>query len=105
MELSKEFVEKMRKGKQMIIAAVTAQQKTMFFPIALTGFSKTSDGAPVDNVAYQGARIEMMRASREHQAELAKQAAEARIRQEVGAAPQAEGNLLQPDATTAPPAQ
>ena len=102
MDLSKEFVDKMRKGKQMIVAAISTRQKTMFFPIALTGFSKTSDGAPVDNAAYQEARAQMMRASREHQAELAKEAAEARIRQQVGAQPQAEGNLIQPDATIAP---
>jgi invasion protein IalB len=104
-DLSQEFVDKMRKGKQMIVAAVNAQQKTMFFPIALTGFSKTSDGAPVDNAAYQAARTQMMRASREHQAELAKEEAEARIRQQVGVQPQAQGNVVQPDATIAPAPQ
>jgi invasion protein IalB len=96
MELSKEIVDKMRKGKQMIVAALNAQQKTMAFPLSLTGFSKTFDGAPVDNVAYQEARAQMMRASREHQAELAKEAAEARIRQQVGAQPQSEGTAVQP---------
>ena len=88
MELSKEIVDKMRKGKQMVVAALNAQQKTMAFPFPLSGFSKTFDGPPVDNVAYQEARAQMMRASREHQAELAKEAAEARIRQQVGAQPQ-----------------
>jgi invasion protein IalB len=105
MDLSKEFVDKMRKGKQMFIAAINARQKTMFFPVPLTGFSKTSDGAPVDNAAYQGARAEMMRASREHQAELAKGEAEARIKQQVGVQPQAQGDVLQPDATIAPAPQ
>jgi hypothetical protein len=48
----------------------------------------------------------MMRASREHQAELAKEEAEARIRQQVGVQPQAQGsNVVQPDATIAPAPQ
>jgi invasion protein IalB len=108
MELSKETVDKMRKGKQMVVAALNAQQKTMAFPLALTGFSKTFDGPPVDNVAYQEARAQMMRASREHQAELAKEATEARIRQQVGAQPQPEGTPVQPavpDATIPPAPQ
>jgi len=106
MELSREIVDKMRKGKQMIVAALNAQQKTMAFPLPLSGFSKTFDGPPVDNVAYQGARAQMMRASREHQAELAKEATEARIRQQVGAQPQPEGTLVQPAVpnATIPPA-
>jgi invasion protein IalB len=108
MEMSKEFVEEMRKGKQMFIAAVNRQQKTMFFPLPLTGFSKTSDGAPVDNRAYQEARAQMMRASREHQAELARQAEAQRTKQQAGGQPQAEGTVVQPavpNATIAPAPQ
>ena len=106
MELSREIVDKMRKGKQMIVAALNAQQKTMAFPLPLSGFSKTFDGPPVDNVAYHEARAQMMRASREHQAELAKEATEARIRQQVGAQPQPEGTPVQPAVpnATIPPA-
>ena len=106
MELSKEIVDKMRKGKQMIVAALNAQQTTMAFPLPHSGFSKTFDGPPVDNVAYQEARARMMRASREHQAELAKEATEARIRQQVGAQPQPEGTPVQPAVpnATIPPA-
>jgi invasion protein IalB len=106
MELSKETVDTMRKGKQMVVAALNAQQKTMAFPLPLSGFSKTFDGPPVDNVAYQEARAQMMRASREHQAELAKEATEARIRQQVGAQPQPEGTPVQPAVpnATIPPA-
>jgi len=106
MELSEEIVDKMRKGNQMVVAALNAQQKTMAFPLPLNGFSKTFDGPPVDNVAYQEARAQMMRASREHQAELAKEATEARIRQQVGAQPQPEGTPVQPAVpnATIPPA-
>jgi len=77
--LSKEMAEQMRKGKgkQMFVAAMNVQQKTMAFPIPLKGFSRTFDGAPVNNAAYQEARNQMLQAARQHQLELAKQAAEA----------------------------
>ena len=42
---------RLRKGKQMTVAAMNMQQKTMAFPVPLTGFSKTFDGPPVDNAA------------------------------------------------------
>jgi invasion protein IalB len=73
--LPKETVEKMRKGTQMFVGAVNAAGKTIVFPIPLKGFSKTSDGPPVDNRAYQAARAQMIQAAREHQMELAKEAA------------------------------
>ena len=77
MELSNEMLEKMRKGKQMTIAAMNMQQKTMSFPVPLTGFSKTSDGPPVDNAQYQNARRKMMEKLRQRQLELSNKAAEA----------------------------
>ena len=75
MELSKDMSDKMRTGKQMFVAALNAQQKTMAFPIPLKGFGKASDGAPVDAAAYQEARAQMIQASRQHQLELGKKAA------------------------------
>ena len=75
MELSKDMSDKMRTGKQMFVAALNAQQKTMAFPIPLKGFVKASDGAPVDAAAYQEARAQMIQASRQHQLELGKKAA------------------------------
>jgi invasion protein IalB len=90
MELSKEMLGKMRTGKQMFVAALNAQEKTMAFPIPLTGFGKTADGPPVNNAAYQAARTQMMQASQQHQMELAKQAAEAQQKkQQAGDQPQA----------------
>jgi hypothetical protein len=89
----------------MIVAALNAQQKTMAFPLPLTGFSKTFDGAPVDNAAYQEARAQKIRASREHQAELAREAAEAqRTKQQAGGQPQPEGTVVQPAVSNAAPA-
>ena len=40
LELTKELFDKMRKGKQMVVAAMNIQQKTMGFPVPLTGFAK-----------------------------------------------------------------
>ena len=106
-ELSKEMLDKMRTGKQMVVAAMNAQQKTIAFPISLQGFAKTSDGAPVNNAAYQAARNQMMQASRQRQIELAKEAAEAQQKkQQAGGQPQADGTPVQPtvpNATIAPP--
>jgi invasion protein IalB len=97
MELSEDMLGKMRTGKQMFVAAMNAQQKTMAFPVPLNGFAKTSDGAPVDNAAYQGARNQMMQASRQHQIELAKEAAEAQQKkQQAGGQPQATPSAAAP---------
>jgi invasion protein IalB len=85
MELTPELFEKMRKGKQMIVAAINMQQKTMPFPVPLTGFSKAFDGPPVDNAQYEAARRQMMEKFRERQAELAAKAKEAQA--QPGAAP------------------
>jgi invasion protein IalB len=101
MELTKEMFEKMRKGKQMVVAAMNMQQKAMAFPVPLTGFSKTFDGPPVDNAQYEAARRAMMEKFRERQMELANKAAEAQQKKEgAGAAPAAPAA---PNATVAPP--
>jgi invasion protein IalB len=67
MQLSPEMLEKMRKGNKLFVAAMNTQGKTMAFPIPLTGFGKTMDGPPVDNVAYQAARMQMIEAARQRQ--------------------------------------
>jgi len=76
MELTKEVFDKMRKGKQMIVAAMNMQQKSMGFPVPLTGFGKAFDGPPVDNAKYEEARRQMMEQSRQRQIELARKAKE-----------------------------
>lgn len=77
MDLPKKMVEALRKGTKMFVAAMNTQGKTMAFPIPLNGFGKTVDGPPVDNVAYQMAREQMLEAARERQKQLAKDAAAA----------------------------
>ena len=71
MELTKDMFEKMRKGKQMVVAAMNMQQKAMAFPVPLTGFGKTFDGPPADNAKYEEAQRQMMETIRQRQIELA----------------------------------
>ncbi|MGB6427082.1 MAG: invasion associated locus B family protein, partial [Methyloceanibacter sp.] len=100
MELTKEMFEKMRTGKQMVVAAMNMQQKAMAFPVPLNGFSKTFDGPPVDNVKYEEARRQMMEKFRQRQMELANKATEAQQKKdEAGGAPAPAA----PNATVAPP--
>jgi invasion protein IalB len=104
MELTKDMFDKMRKGKQMIVAAMNMQQKAMAFPVPLTGFSKTYDGPPVDNAKYEEARRQMMEKFRQRQIELANKAAEAeQLKQQGGGQAQAQGAAPAPNATVAPP--
>jgi invasion protein IalB len=104
MELTKDMFEKMRKGKQMVVAAMNMQQKAMAFPVPLTGFGKTFDGPPVDNAKYEEARRLMMEKFRQRQIELANKAAEAQQKKEQGGGQaQAEGGAPAPNATVAPP--
>ena len=94
MELTKEIFDKMRNGKQMMVAAMNMQQKSMGFPVPLTGFGKAYDGPPVDNAKYEEARRQMMEQSRQRQIELANKIAEQKKVQgteesQVGAPPKA----------------
>jgi invasion protein IalB len=106
MELTKEMLEKMRTGKQLVVAAVNMQQKTMGFGVPLTGFSGASDGAPVDYAKYQEAKRQMLEQSRQRQIELANKAAEAQLKnQQGGGQPQANAPVTPPTNPQAPPPQ
>ena len=98
MELTKDMFDKMRKGKQMVVAAMNMQQKAMAFPVPLTGFGKTFDGPPVDNAKYEEARRLIMEKFRQRQIDLANKAAEAQQKkdQDQTVAP------AEPNATVAP---
>ena len=104
LELTKELMDSMRKGKQMVVAAMNIQQKTMGFPVPLTGFAKAYDGAPVDSAKYEESRRQLMEVFRKRQAELAAKAAEAAQKKgtdPTGAPPQAAGQAPAQDTTTA----
>src|SRR5690242_13767183 len=82
LELTKEMFDNMRKGKQMVVAAMNIQQKTMGFPVPLTGFAKAYDGPPVDSAKYEESRRQLMETFRKRQAELAAKAQEAQQKKE-----------------------
>ena len=87
MELMKDMIEKMRKGKRMVVAAMNMQQKAMAFPVQLTDFGKTFDGPPVDIAKYEEARRQMMEKFRQRQIELANKAAKEEQKKAVPAKP------------------
>jgi invasion protein IalB len=104
MELTKELYENMRKGKQMVVAAMNIQQKTMGFPVPLTGFGKAYDGPPVDNAKYEESRRQLMEVFRKRQAELAAKAAQAEQQKGAAGAPAAaQGTTAPAKRPPAPP--
>ena len=95
-ELTDDLLQKMRGGNQMVVAAMNVQQKTMGFPVPLTGFTKAFDGPPVDNKVYEEQRRQLMEMFRKRQQELA-----AKARQGQGA-PGQPGAAPQPGASPQP---
>jgi invasion protein IalB len=51
-KMAKAIFEEMRKGKELMVAAVNGQQKTIAFRVSLDGFGNAYDGPPVDNTKY-----------------------------------------------------
>jgi invasion protein IalB len=97
-ELTKENLDKMRKGKQMVVSAITMQGQKMRFPAPLTGFGTAYDGPPTDMAKYQEAARQLMEKSRQRQIELANKMAAQQKEQgtqqpQAGALPQ-DGVLL-----------
>jgi invasion protein IalB len=84
LELTKELMDTMRKSKQMIVAAMNIQQKTMGFPVPLSGFGKAYDGPPVDSAKYEESRRQLMEMFRKRQQELAAKAAAAEQNKQAG---------------------
>jgi invasion protein IalB len=75
-ELTKENLDKMRKGKQMIVAAMTMQQRSIGFPVPLPGFGNAYDGSPADNAKFEEAWRQLMEKSNQRQLELANKVAQ-----------------------------
>ena len=55
-ELTNQVLDRMRKGNQMLVAAISVQQKPLTFRVLLNGFATTSDGVPVDEAKYRETR-------------------------------------------------
>lgn len=87
-EATKEMVDQIKKGKQMVVAAINLAGKPIGFPVPLTGFGAAYDGQPVDNQKYKEARQRLMGAIRERQAELVKKAREEAAQKKIDAAKQ-----------------
>jgi len=63
--LTNQVLDRMRKGNQMLVAAISVQQKPLTFRVFLNGFAVTSDGAPVDEVKYRETRARAMALTKE----------------------------------------
>ncbi|KAB2849229.1 MAG: invasion protein [Hyphomicrobiaceae bacterium] len=82
-EATPELVKKLKKGKQMIVAAMNITAKPFFLPVPLDGFERTITGAPVDPKLYAEARGNAMKEIMERQKALYEAAVkEAQARQE-----------------------
>jgi invasion protein IalB len=64
-ELTHQVLDRMRKGNQMLVAAINMQQKPLTFRILLNGFAITSDGAAVDEVKYRETRARAMESAKQ----------------------------------------
>jgi invasion protein IalB len=93
-ELTKDNLDKMRKGKQMVVSAITMQEQKMSFPVTLTGFGTAYDGPPTDMAKYQEASRQLLEKSHQRQIELA----------DKNAAQQKEQGMQQPQAGAPPQA-
>lgn len=106
-KLTKEMIDKLRNGKQMVVAALDGQQQTMAFTLPLTGFGKSFDGAPVDTAKYQEARRRMMETFRKRQEELANKATGTGQKKQRAVGPPQAGiaptQRVSPEAKIAPP--
>ena len=103
-ELSKEMFDKMRNGKQMVVASMSDQQKARIFPVPLTSFSQSFDGPPVDNAQYEASRRAMMEKLRQRQLEIAnKIGLQQKLKNASGGQAQADGTVSPaPDTGMAP---
>ena len=95
-EASDEIVNKLKKGKQLMVAAMNVAAKPIFLPVPLTGFEPTLAGKPVDPEVYGKARAQLMQQIEQRQIEMLNKAEED-AKKGVGAPP-ATGS------TTPPPA-
>ena len=75
-EASDEIVGKLKKGKQMMVAAMNVAAKPIFLPVPLTGFEPTLSGKPVDPEVYGKARAQLMQQIEQRQIEMLAKAEE-----------------------------
>jgi invasion protein IalB len=100
-EASDEIVAKLKKGKQLMVAAMNVAAKPIFLPVPLTGFEPTLAGKPVDPEIYGKARANLMQEIERRQIE-ALNKAEEDAKKGVGA-PAATGSTAPPPAAAPGP--
>jgi invasion protein IalB len=69
-EATEEIINKLKKGKQMMVAAMNVAAKPIFLPVPLNGFEMTLAGKPVDSKVYSEARGQLMEQIYQRQQEL-----------------------------------
>ena len=99
-EASDEIVGKLKKGKQMMVAAMNVAAKPIFLPVPLTGFEPTLAGKPVDPEVYGKARAQLMQSIEQRQMETLSKAEE--DAKKGGGAPAATGSTAPAPAAPAP---
>ncbi len=81
-EASDEIVEQLRKGEQIIVAAVNLAGKPIGFPVPLSGFTDAYAGDPVDNEKYREARQRLMQSIQQRQIAMMQKAREEAAKKE-----------------------
>ena len=95
-EASDDIVNKLKKGKQMMVAAMNVAAKPIFLPVPLNGFEPTLAGKPVDPEVYGKARAQLMQQIEQRQIEMLAKAEE--DAKKGGGAPAATGSTTPPAA-------
>ena len=75
-EATDEIVAKLKKGKQLMVAAMNVAAKPIFLPVPLNGFEPTLAGKPVDPEVYGKARAQLMQQIEQRQIEMLNKAEE-----------------------------
>ena len=101
-EATPELIAKLKKGKQMLVAAMNIAAKPIVLPVPLTGFETTLTGKPVDPDVYGKARGELMAQIYQRQTELMKKAEEDAAKQGGAAGAPATTGSTTPAAPAAP---
>ena len=99
-EATDEIVGKLKKGKQMMVAAMNVAAKPIFLPVPLNGFEPTLAGKPVDPEVYGKARAQLMSQIEQRQIEMLNKAEE--DAKKGGGAPAATGSTTPAPAAAAP---
>ena len=92
-EATEEIINKLKKGKQMMVAAMNVAAKPIFLPVPLNGFEPTLAGKPVDPEVYGKARAQLMQQIEQRQVEMLAKAEEDAKK---GVAPAATGSTTPP---------